>query len=186
MNKSVVLSIILLLVLINTSLFASKKSEMLKLYKASKYMDACDIGYKNFASNKKDEKFITLYAFSCLKADQINRLSCPIRLLRKTKEARFNSAYFSIILMQKKLLYYAMMDNYNITSFKLPSSEYILSRVFNMYIDATKEGKTAPFNFKDKDERYSYKLYLINDNGVNKVVIDEMFDSNLVQKHSYW
>ena len=65
-----------------------------------------------------------------------------------------------------------------------PSSDYILSCVFNMYIDATKKGKIAPFNFKD--ERYSYKLYLINDNGVNKVVIDEMFDSNLVQKHSYW
>jgi hypothetical protein len=39
-----------------------------------------------------------------------------------------------------------------------------------MYIDAIKEG--APFNFKY--------------NGVNKVVIDEMFDSNLVKKHSYW
>jgi hypothetical protein len=159
---------------------------MFSLYKTSKYIDACNLGFKNLLPNKKDEEFVTLYAFSCLKADQINRLSIPIGSLIQTKEARFNSAYFSIILMQKKLLYHAMIDNYDITSFQLPSSEYILSRIFNMYIKATKEGKTAPFHFKDKDKRYSYKLYVIEEDRRNKLIIDELFNSKLIKKHKYW
>jgi hypothetical protein len=186
MNKRVVLSIILLVTLFSSSLYASKKSEMLVLYKATKYLEACKFGYKNFLENHEDDEYVTLYAFSCLKSDQINKLSYPIKLLKKTKEDRFNSAYFSIILMQKKLLYYAMIDNYDITSFSLPPSEYILSRIFNMYIDATKKGLHAPFTFEDEDKRHSYKLYIVKENNIKKIIIDEMFDSMLVKKHKFW
>ena len=178
---------VLLVLFISSSVFASDKDKMLSLYKSEKYMDACNIGYKTFNKHKKDEKFVTLYGFSCLKADYINRLAMPIAVLRLTKESRFNSAYFSVILMQKKLLYYAMIDGYDISTLRLPTSEHVLSRIFNMYIDAVKLGKKPPFDFQDpKDEKLDYKLYVDDSGTIPKVILQELYNDKVIKTHKYW
>ncbi len=187
-NKKInILKVLIPILFLSSGLIASQKQIMRSLYKDAKYMRACNIGHDSFLKNKKDEEYVTLYAYSCLKADYINRLARPIGVLRSTKEARFNSAYFSVILMQKKLLYYSMIDDFDISSLKLPSSDHILSRIFNMYIDASRIGQKPPFNFTDKkDPNLSYKLYLIKEDNIQKVVIDELYNSKLITKHKYW
>jgi hypothetical protein len=42
---------------------------MLNLYKEKKYKEACDIGLKNLYKFPYDEQYLSLYGFSCLKAD---------------------------------------------------------------------------------------------------------------------
>ena len=178
---------ILLLTILCFSLFAGVKEKMFNLYENERYEEVCNIGFSNFGRYSKDEDFLSLYAFGCLKSDFIDRLSLPISLLKYTKEARANSAYFSVILMQKKLLYHALVDNYKLANYKLPTTNYILSKIFDYY---TALGEHEPRNFylfDDKNNpKLSYKLYLVKDSVPYKMVIEEYYDNSLVKKHTYW
>jgi len=178
---------ILLTLIIILNLSANIKYEIYNLYKNKEYEQACKYGIKNFNSFKNDEKYVSLYAFSCLYSDYIDRLIVPTTMLRHSEEARANAAYFSIILMQKKLLYHAMIDNFELSSMKLPTTDFILSKVFNMYIELGKHKKREYYIFQDpKDKRMSYKLYLIKDQGITKIVIEEYYDTISVKRHTYW
>ncbi len=178
---------LLLILFISLNLFANIKKDMLNLYKNENYKRVCKIGFDNFIQNKKDEEFVSLYAFGCLKSDYIDRLSIPIALLKYSKEARSNSAYFSIILMQKKLLYHALLDNYKLSSLNLPTTDYVLSKVFDSYVSLG-EHKNKPFYiFKDKiNKKITYKLYLLKDSNPQKIVIEEFYDTIPTKRHIYW
>ena len=178
---------ILLIFLITINLYATTKQKMFNLYQNHKYEEVCNIGFDFYRENKKDEEFISLYAFACLKSDYIDRLAMPIAMLKFSPEARSNSAYFSVILMQKKLLYHALVDRYDISQLNLPTTNYILSKVFDFY---SKLGKHEPrlfYLFEDeKDPKLTYKLYLTKGNKIDKMVIEEFYDSVTIKRHVYW
>jgi len=178
---------VILILFITLNLFASIKQDMLHLYKNKKYEQACKIGFDNYLQNKKDESYISLYAFSCLNADYIDRLAKPLAMLKFSKEARANSAYFSVILMQKKLLYHAMIDKQDLSELKLPTTNYILSKVFDLYVNLGKHKAKTVYIFKDKnDNKISYKLYLKKDKALDKIVIEELYDTITIKRHVYW
>jgi len=170
-----------------STLFADVKQDMFHLYKSEKYKEACQIGYDNLEENKRDEEYVSLFAFACLYSDYIDRLSAPAALLKLTKESRANSAYFAIIVMQKKLLYHSLVDGYELSKFVLPTTNYVLSKVFDAY---TKLGKHKPkkfYFFKDpEDEKITYKLYLSKDYKINKMIIEEYYDTIAIKRHEYW
>jgi len=176
---------IALILVLATFLYGDFKQDIFKLYQDKKYSKVCNLGYKNFTKLKNDEKFISLYAFACLKSDYIDMLSVPITKLKQSKESRANASYFSIILMQKKLLYYAMVDGYDISSLNLPSTDYVLSKAFDFYIKQNRKKDIYIFN-DDKNNRISYKLSLTKKRGIYKIVIDEFYDNKFVKKHIYW
>lgn len=178
---------ILLALLITISLYADAKQKMFTLYQNHKYEDVCNIGFDNFRHYNKDEAFISLYAFACLKSDYIDRLSTPIAMLKFSKEARSNSAYFSVILMQKKLLYHALVDQYNLEKLDLPTTDYVLSKVFDFYSKIGKHESRLFYLFEDtKDPKLTYKLYLSQGKRINKIIIEEFYDSVMIKKHIYW
>jgi len=178
---------ILLLLLFITSAYAGVKEDMFTLYQNKNFKKACTMGFKHFSRYKKDEAFVSLYGFSCLHADYIDRLAIPMTTLKHTAEARANAAYFSVIVMQKKLLYHALVDGYNLSNFKLPTTDYILSKVFDQYSHLPKNEKRSFYIFKDpKDKKLSYKLYLVKERGVSKMVIEEFYDTMLIKRHIYW
>lgn len=178
---------ILLALLITASLYADIKQEMLELYQKKEYENVCELGFKNFIAYSKDEEYVSLYSFACLNVDYIDRLSVPITTLKFSQEARSNAAYFSIILMQKKLLYHAIMDNYDISSLNLPTTDYVLSKVFDLYSKLKKVERKDFYMFEDKnDNRLKYKLYLIKDDKIDKMVIEEFYNSVSIKKHVYW
>lgn len=178
---------ILLTLLITINLYADIKQNMFNLYQNEQYKKVCNIGINNFKQYRQDDEFISLYAFSCLNADYIDRLSIPIAVLKYSEESRANAAYFSIILMQKKLLYHALIDNYDISSLKLPTTDYILSKVFDLYAKLGKHEPRTFYLFEDeKDSKLTYKLYLIKDGKLSKVVIEEYYNSLTLKRHIYW
>jgi len=178
---------ILLILILSLSLYADIKREMFNLYQNKKFEDVCDMGFDNFKENKRNEKFVSLYAFACLKSDYIDRLAVPTAVLKFSKEARANSAYFSVILMQKKLLYHALLDNYDLSSYKLPTTDYILSKVFDLYSQLGKHEARVFYLFEDKnDPKLTYKLYLSRDYKVTQMVIEEFYDTIAVKRHVYW
>ena len=180
-----------LLVLITSLLcslaFADIKTSLYHLYQDKQYEEACKEGLKVFQQYRKDEEFVSLYAFSCLQADYIDRLAIPISLLKKTEEARSNAAYFSVILMQKKLLYHALVDGYKLSELKLPTTDHVLSTVFELYAALRHERKQNHYVlFDKKNEKVSYKLYIKNGNHSKKMVIEEYYDTIMTHRHTYW
>ena len=177
----------ILLLFLTLSLYADVKQNMFNLYQNKKYEDVCRIGFDNFNRNVKDEEYVSLYAFACLHSDNLDRLAVPIALLKFTKEARSNSAYFSVILMQKKLLYHALNDNYDISALELPTTDYVLSRVFDLYSKIDKHESRAFYLFEDPiDPKLTYKLYLVKDEKLSKMVIEEYYDTITIKRHIYW
>lgn len=169
------------------TLYADVKEDMLSLFQNNKYSESCNVGFENFKYYKEDDEFLSLYAFSCLNSDYIDRLAIPIAMLKYSKEARANSAYFSIILMQKKLLYHALVDNYELNSLNVPTTNYVLSKVFDLYTKLGKHEKRSVYLFDDPiDKKLSYKLYMLQDGELNKMIIEEFYDTIAVKSHIYW
>jgi len=178
---------ILILLFIFLSLNADVKNDMFDFYQNEKFEKVCNIGHRVLDLNAKDEEFVSLYAFGCLKSDYIDRLTIPISLLKFTKESRSNSAYFSIILMQKKLLYHSLVDGYELSSLKLPSTDYVLSKVFDLYSKLGRHDLRSVYIFEDTiNPKINYKLYLEKDAGLSKMVIEEFYDTIAVHRHVYW
>ncbi|MDQ1244959.1 MAG: hypothetical protein QG565_1300 [Campylobacterota bacterium] len=178
---------ILLLILISISVFADVKQDMFALYKDKKYADACNLGFKNFSDHLRDEEYVSLYSFSCLNIDYVDRLAVPIAILKFSKEARANAAYFSTILMQKKLLYHALLDNYDISSINLPTTDYILSKVFDLFTKMKKDELKEFYILEDEnDKELKYKIYILKDGKIDKMVIEEFHNSISTEKHIYW
>ncbi len=178
---------IIFLTLISIVLSADVKENMFNLYQNEKYEEVCNLGHSWLDNNIRDEEFVSLYAFSCLKSDYIDRLSIPIAVLKFSEESRSNSAYFSVILMQKKLLYHALVDGYDLSRLQLPSTKHILSKVFDLYANLGEHEKRTVYFFNDKENpRINYKLYLVKDEKLSKMVIEEFFDKISIQRHVYW
>ena len=178
---------LLLLLFLITNIYADVKQEMFGLYQNKKYEQVCTMGFDNFGRYKRDEEFVSLYAFACLNSDYIDRLAVPTAVLKFTEEARANSAYFSVILMQKKLLYHSLLDGYDLSELKLPTTNYVLSKVFDLYTKLGKHEKRAFYLFTDpKDKKLTYKLYLAKDYKITKMVIEEFYDTMLIKRHIYW
>jgi len=165
----------------------SVKQELYHLYQSKKYEEACSIGMRYFQENRKDTEFVSLYAFSCLYSDFIDRLAVPISILKHSKEARANATYLSIILMQKKLLYHALIDGYDLSAYHFPTTDYVLSTVFDLYAKDSNTKKRNVYEYKDaKNPSRTYRLFLTENDEVVKMVIEEYYDTILTHRHIYW
>ena len=178
---------LILLALLAPAIFADIKQELYHLYQNKEFEKACSVGAKNFTLFRKNEELVSLYAFSCLKSDYIDRLAIPISALKYSPEARSNAAYFSIILMQKKLLYHALIDGYDISSLKLPTTDYVLSTVFDLFTRDDHSRKRPFYHYNDPNSpKLSYKLYITEKSKIKKMVIEEYYDTILANRHIYW
>lgn len=177
----------LFIFLFTISLSADAKFDMLQLYQEKQYERACKKGLTVFRKYSKDEEFISLYAHSCLQADYIDRLAVPISALKKSEDARANAAYFSVILMQKKLLLHALLDGYDLKSVRLPTTDYVLSKVFDLYTRDPNSEKGKHHTYVDPEKPLlSYKLYIEKKGAVSKMIVEEYYDTILLKRHIYW
>lgn len=178
-------SLLLLALYLSIPSFADIKHTMYQLYQQGNYLQACNAGLKSFPQYQEDETYVSLYAFACLKADIIDRLAAPIMRLNQSEEARANAAYFSVIVMQKKLLIQALYDNKPINNLKFPTSGHLLSRVFDLYLKNPQSGQFIKEYQDPSDSRLHYKLYTIEYNGLKSISIDEYYDKILTVHHIY-
>jgi len=178
---------LMILSLLVTFSQADIKTKLYHLYQDKAYEKACKTGLKVFQKYRKDEEFVSLYAFSCLNADQIDRLAIPISILKHSEEARSNAAYFSVILMQKTLLFHALVDNYKLTELSLPKTDHVLSKVYDLYSKVNYKRKRSHYTYLDPDNnKIEYKLYIKNSNQDKKMVIEKYYDTIMTHRHVYW
>jgi hypothetical protein len=172
-------------ILIFSSLHADISNQMFEFYQKGAYAQACTIGVNNMKLIQQNEAYTSLYAFSCLNADQIDRLLTPIKMLNQSPEARANASYFSLLMMQKKLLIQALYDGYPLKQLKLPSSSHLLSKVFDFYCKNPQAGNTVKEYTDAGNPRQSYKLYTIQVDMIKTFAIDEYYDKILTKHHVY-
>ncbi len=182
MKKLLIVAILLL-----SSLQGSDMERLFGLYQEKKYKKACQIGLRMFDKHKKDSKFLMLYGLSCLKADYIDRLAVPLTGLRYTRSERANASYFATILLQKKLLYHALIDGVDISNLKLPKTDYVLSKVFDLYTQKKYKKADDKYYFIAKENPdFIYVLYIEKSDNLYKMVIEERLDNHIIKVHRYW
>jgi len=180
-------NMIFILLLSPLLLTADAKMDIYKLYQSAKFDKACQSGETLLDQYKTDEEFISLYAFSCLNADQLDKLALPLTYLKKTPESRANAAYFAVILMQKKLLMHALADQYDLKPIKLPTTEYVLSTVFDLYTNDTAQKNRRRYNYIDpNDPTKSYRLFITKGTSAPKMIIEEYVNKEMTKRHIYW
>lgn len=177
---------LLMLFVCASSLIASDSSRLYELYQSGKYRQACDVGVTKLQKHQDDEKYISLYAFSCLQADEVDRLALPVILLKKSKEARKNATYFSTILLQKNLLVDALENRHPLSHLNLPSTDFVLSKVFDLFSAGQYVSRNNIYVLTDpKNPRQTYRIYLRSDNQAYALVLDEYYDTILTKHHLY-
>lgn len=167
------------------SLFADPSSFLYGLYQSGHYAQGCDYGIKHFIENRQKESFVSLTGFSCLQADQIERLGQIASTLSNTPEARANSSYFALLLMQKKLLMQAIYDEKPLINLKFPTSSHLISKLFSLYLKDPQKGQSIKEYQDPTNPRQTFRLYPSELNGQKGIAIDEYYDKILTNHHYY-
>jgi len=179
--------ICLIFILLSTTLYAIDKEDLVKLYKDKNYRKVCLKAGDLYLKYKSDEEFLSIYAHACLEEDMINRTILPIVKLYKTQESRENAVYFTTILYQKKLLYYALVDDVDISYINLPKTKYILSIIFNKFVSGNYNYKNNAYWFTDDDNsELTYKLSAEVHQKAKKIFLRTYKNGELNKVRTYW
>jgi hypothetical protein len=179
--------IVLVTLFLSFTLFASDYDNVKKYYENKDYRAACLKAGEIYNDYSDDEDFLSIYAYSCLESDMVNRLVLPIIKLHQTTQARENAAYFATILYQKKLLYHALVDDVDISYVNLPKTKYILSKIFNRFVSGNYNYTNGAYWFIDEeDNSISYKLTAEEHQKVQKIFIRTYKDGQVIKVRMYW
>jgi len=181
------MKLILFMMMTTPFLFSSQLSKLYKLYEKQEYVKACDYGLKYYSQNKSNEKYLTLYGLSCLETNNISRVAIPMTLLNKTEDARANASYFSTIILQKQLLLQALVDNKSIFDLNLPKTNFVLSKVFSLFMEKKYTLKNDIYTLlESSNSDLYYKLY-IKKNKKNRIymIIDIYKNDKFSKRYQY-
>lgn len=154
-------------------------------FKAEKYAQVCSKGMKAYYGGYTDENFVSLVGVSCAKVDRINLLGMLQRSLVKTKESRENSSYFSTLILQKRLVYQFMVDDLNVEHLKLPSSNHLLSQVFDQLSAGNYKVLSTSPKLVELDDKGRKVILSLSDDVPVKVLIDEYKENGELERHWY-
>ncbi len=181
--------IIYILLMTTAFLFSSNLSTLYKFYEKQEYTKACDYAVKYFYKkrNKNSEQYLTLYGLSCLETDKIYRIATPMLRLKASKDARENASYFSTILLQKKLLFQALIDKTSLKNLHLPNTNFILSKIFTLFVNEEYRQKDEVYFFQDTNKKeMKYQLYIeVNKKKEKYMIIDIYKDDKFTHRYRY-
>jgi len=166
---------------------ASNLSDIYKLYEKQEYEEGCDYGAKYYTKNIDNEKYLTFYGLSCLETNSLNRLAQPMVKLGETKELRETASYFATILLQKQLMRQFLLDGKELGNLKLPKTDFVLSRIFNLFVKKEYKLKEETYILTDIDKNsIRYEVY-IKESKKNKnyMIIDIYHNDKFTKRYQY-
>ena len=175
MNKIVLITIPLVLLAQNISV-----NTLVHHYKQKDYTYVCKYGIRLFRTLRKDENLLSMYAFSCLKIDYLNRLYTPLAIMGKSPESRKNRTYLTLILAQKNILISALADGMEFTGLHVPNTDHIISKVFNLYFQ--KKYKRIHDTIVMQEGTKEYHVYIENSPKRYKILVIEEYKDGILQK----
>ena len=176
-----------LLTLLSSLLFCSNLSDIYKLYEKQEYEKGCDYGAKYYSKNINSENYLTFYGLSCLETNSINRLAQPMVKLGRTKELRETASYFATILLQKQLLKQFLLDGTELGNLKLPKTNFVLSRIFNLFVKQEYSVKDDTYILVDSDKKdIRYEVYIKESKkNINYMIIDIYQGDKFIKRYQY-
>lgn len=167
-------------------LYSKDLSLLKKYYAQERYDKICTDENTKDLITWNNEGYINIYANSCLKLDKISRLALPITMLIKTKESRANASYYATIFLQKKLLYQAIIDKQDISYINLPKTDYILSKIFHMFVNKKYKKVQNHLEFYE-DTNLKHTLHITkNAENIYKIVIKTYIYGKISKTRIYW
>ncbi|MGG7048183.1 MULTISPECIES: hypothetical protein [unclassified Campylobacter] len=176
---------VLFFVLFN-ALFALSISDVKMLFDEQKFEQVCSKSVENLCLKANDEALFSLYATACIKIHKINSLFLPITKLRQSPQSRENAAYFADILLKKKLLYHALIDNIDISYIRLSKSDYILSMIFDRFVKNDFKKEDDRYIFREKNSDIFYELYADNSTKIPKIILTIHKNNKILEKIEYF
>jgi len=177
--------LLLLLIFSLSILYSSNLSILYNYYTHQEYDKGCDYAMKYYNKNRDNEKFVTLYGLACLETDNIHRIATPMIVLRDTKASRENASYFGTILLQKQLLKQAILDNKPLGDLRLPKTNFVLSKIFNLFIAKKYALKDGIYRLEDSENKnIKYQVYIEKENK-NHMIIDIYQNDKFIQRYRY-
>ena len=157
----------------------------MKDFGAKKYEKVCTQGLIKYYGGKDDEMFVAMVGMSCAEIDNINPLGFLQKKLIHSLSARETASYFASLVLQKRLLYQFMIDDIDMRNLSLPTSEHLLSKIFESishgeYDVIIEKPKMIKITLEDKTLMLS-----ISDDEEIKILVDEYVDGALSVRHWY-
>ena len=179
------MKIVVLIIYSLSFLYSSNLSTLYNYYTHQEYDKGCDYGMKYYNKNRDNEKFVSLYGLSCLETDNIHRIATPMIVLRDTKASRENASYFGTILLQKQLLKQAILDNKPLGDLRLPKTNFVLSKIFNLFIEKKYVLKDGIYRLKNSENKnIKYQVYIEKENK-NYMIIDIYQNDKFIKRYRY-
>jgi hypothetical protein len=180
------MKVVILCTLFISTLISSNLSTLYKLYETQQYKRGCDYGFKYLKKNRDSEKFLTLYGLSCLETNKIDRIATPMVKLKNGKAQRENGSYFGTILLQKQLLKQALLDKKELGKLKLPKTNFVLSKIFNLFVHKRYHLKDDIYIFQDSNNRdIEYQLYIQKMATKNYMILDIYKNNKFIKRYRY-
>jgi len=177
--------VVLIVIYSLSFLYGSNLSTLYNYYTHQEYDKACDYAMRYYNKNRDNEKFVTLYGLSCLETDNIHRIATPMIVLKDTKASRENASYFGTILLQKQLLKQAIMDNKPLGDLRLPKTNFVLSKIFNLFVHKKYILEDGIYKLQDAQNRnIKYQLYIEKENK-NYMIIDIYQNDKFIKRYRY-
>ncbi|NPA11536.1 MAG: hypothetical protein GXO62_04765 [Epsilonproteobacteria bacterium] len=153
------------------------RADIIDDFKNAKYESICTKA--NIFKYLKNENLLSIVGISCVKSDRLYLLPLLLNNLKHTKAGRINNIFFNTVLLQKRLLYSYMFDNFDISPFDFPKTPYILSDIFTALKNGEykKENGAIIINTKDGYIRFYKKD--------DKIIADEYKHDKLIKRRWY-
>ncbi|MDA3056959.1 hypothetical protein OFN97_01655 [Campylobacter sp. VBCF_05 NA6] len=177
--------VFLFLTLFFGSVFAVNVDDVRNWDQIGQYNRICQESVRNLFIEEQNEALANTYAKACLKMDRVNELVVPMVMLYKTKETRENASLYSTIVFQKKMLYLALCDGVDISYIRTPKINYILSEIFDKFVEKTytKKGDVYVFTLDDGEKA---ELFIKEEEEVKKMVVAIYAGEKLSSIKIYW
>ncbi|PSM52704.1 hypothetical protein CBLAS_0818 [Campylobacter blaseri] len=153
--------------------------------KLDQYNRICQSEVRDIFIEKQNISMANIYANACLKMDKVNELIIPIVMLYKTKEERENASLYATVLFQKKMLYLSLVDGFDISFIKTPKVDYILSIIFDKYVNKDYIKNNGIYKFI-LDKENSCNLFIKNEDGIDKMIIALYRNEKLISIKKFW
>jgi hypothetical protein len=98
---------------------------------------------------------------------------------------RSTASYFSALLLQKRLIYQFMIDGIDLSGFRLPKYDHVLSVVFDKLSKGDYKSLGGVTNMIKIDEGERTIFISISDDKPARVLVDEYKDAKLLKRHWY-
>jgi len=175
-----------MILLLGGVLWGSSLSKLFHYYEDQSYEKGCAYGKKYYSRNINNEKYLTLYGLSCLETNHIDRIAKPMLHLSKSESSRENASYFATILLQKQLLKQRLMDNKELGDLRLPKTNFVLSRIFEMFVAKVYTQKGEVYHLDDPiKEDIHYEVYIKKSKKRDYMVIDIYQGDRFTKRYRY-